>query len=454
MIGWTLRGNIQATTGDAVVRSDVSSPVVVVTVAAVALVSVLLVAVNGSLVGDGSLYLLKAVQLGQPFPLPGRQVLNAVREGPLLLGLTSGITNMHLLTVLEGVGFVLLPALAWTYALVRARRSRLQFMVVSVSCALCFAPMILFSVSELTLALPLVVLASVLLTSATPWSGPDSFLVVLATGLLILSHQSIVPCAVLLTIQALLRMRARLSVQDSRVSAVVAVLATGAAVAAVWTIVYRPNSNSTAFLANVEDVRHSSMALLMVGAAFLVGWAALFGRVHYGPWIRWVLLAPAAYFTVVGIGAAIHGGPEAAYASRGFCVIVVVAAQVALFADWFRLRRPHAIGATYRWSMGAAWGACVFCVAVMIIPTVCALRWSAVMGQFRTTITHHTGTVSADAVESPLAASYLWPWTNPLLSLAVRSSADDAVVANSAPFASITVQSAGIVVPPAYRWGK
>ena len=108
----------------------------------------------------------------------------------------------------------------------------------------------------------------------------------------------------------------------------------------------------------------------------------------------------------------------------------------------------------FRWSKGAARGACVFCVAVMIIPTVCALRWSAVMGQFRTTITHHTGIVSADAVESPLAASYSWPWTNPMLSLAVRSSADDAVVANSAPFASITVQSAGIVVPPAYRWGK
>jgi hypothetical protein len=165
-------------------------------VATLVVCSVVLIATNASLVGDGSFYLLRAIETRGPFPVSGRLVSNSVREGPLLLGLALGITNTQELTLLQSVGFVVAPTVTWSLALLLARRSRGPFVLVATACGLCFGSMMLFSVSELTFTLPLVALASVLLTRSTPWSRTDALLAVVATGLLVLSHESVLPCLV------------------------------------------------------------------------------------------------------------------------------------------------------------------------------------------------------------------------------------------------------------------
>jgi len=435
---------------------DVSPAVVLVCIAAVVGCTLVLIVTNSSLVGDGSWYLLHAIQTGQPFEASGRQGINLVREGPLLLALHQGVTNTHDLALLEGVGFVIFPALVWIIAIVHARGSRVRFTLVAISCGLCFAPIIFFSIDELTLALPLVVLASVLLTQPTPWSGPSAALAVACTGGLFFSHEAVVPCALMLAAIALVRIKAGLRSTDARVSVVVLALSVAVLAGAVWTLVFWPTTASRTFL-NLSP----SIVFLSMGALCLVGWAVLYGRLFGVEWLRWLLLALAAPFTLLGIRLAINAGPYAAYSSRAMCLAVVVVLQVALLVDWrlvvlvnwLRLQRTDEARPEVRLSEGATRGAAAFLVAVMIVPTVCAVRWSTVIGDFRSTITQRTGVVPAADVTTTPAKSYLWPWTNTTLSVLLRSSNSNAVVENTdtrdAPFGA---DSAEKQLPPAYRW--
>jgi hypothetical protein len=431
---------------------NVSLGIVLVSIAAVFGCSLVMIVTNSSLVGDGSYYVLRAIQTGQPCACAaGRQGINLVREGPLLLAVHQGITNTHVLTVLEGVGFLLFPALVWILAIVHARGSRVRFTLVTMSCSLCFATMIFFSVSELTLALPLVVLVSVLLTQPTPWSGPKAALAIVATLFLCFSHESLVPCAVILGVTAVVRIRARLGTNDTRASIAVLVLSVAVLGSAICTLVLWPNPNSNTFLE-----LPASAVFLYLGAFCLIGWAVLYGRPFGLSWLRWVLLVLAGASTLNGIRLAITGGPLAAYFTRGVAVTLVAALQLLLLVDWtIRLRGMDPRIWTIRLSSGAARGAAAFLVALMIVPTVSALRWSTVIGDFRQTVTQHKGVVPATEVPSSPGTSYLWSWTNPTLSLLLRSSSSNAVVENTTtdvvPF---SVDSTEHQIPPAYGWSS
>jgi hypothetical protein len=425
--------------------------IVLVCITAVVGCSLVLLATNSSLVADGSYYVLSAIKSGQPCACaPGRQGINFVREGPLLIAVHQGVTNTYVLTVLEGIGFLIFPALVWGLALLHTRGSRVRFFLVVISCGLCFATMIFFSVSELTLALPLIVLASVLLTQPTPWSGTEATIAIISTGLLIFSHESILPCAVILAVLAGVRMRVRLNGTDARASIVVLVLAIAVLGAAVCTLVLWPNPNSNTFL-NLPG----SAVFLFLGAFCLIGWAVLFGSPFRHARLRWAFLVAAVPFTLYGVLLGIRGGPLAAYLTRGPCLTLVAALQLALLIDWvIRVKGLDAKNWTVRLSSGASVGAALFLVSVMVIPIVCGLRWSTLVGDFRHTITNRRGIVPATDIPTSAGTPYLWSWTNTTMSVILRSSTDNAVVENTmtprlVPF---PIASAQQQLPGAYRW--
>ncbi len=435
--------------GDSSESDEVSTRLTLVCSAAVVACSLVLLVTNSSLVGDGPYYLLRAIQNGGPIQVAGRQGINSVREAPLLLALHLGVTNTHALTVFQGVGFVIFPALVWILAIVLARHSRVRFTLVTISCGLCFGTLIFFSVDELTPTLPLVVLASVLLTQPTPWSAPSAVLAMVSTGLLFFSHEAVVPCAVLLIASALVRITARLGRTDTAASAVVLALSVAVLGGALWTLVFWPNPSSHTFF-NLS----ASSVLLSIGALFILGWVALHGRMAGMEWLRWSLLAVALPFIVFGIWLAIIDGPNAAYSSRATGLSVAAALQLALLVDWV-LRRSDQARYSIMPSTSATRVATAFLVAVMIIPTVCALRWSTVIADFRSTITQRTGVIpAADIRTTP--ESYLWSWTNPTLSLVLRSSSNNAVVQNPTTnsFNPFSIDTAQRQILSEYRWGK
>ncbi len=429
----------------------VSLGVVLACVTAVLGAAVVLIMTNASLVADGSFYLLTAVKWGKPCTCaPGRQDINLVREGPLLLAVHHGVSNTHVLTILEGIGFILFPALVWTLVLVLSRGSRLRFFFVAISCALCFATMIFFSVGELTLALPLIVLASVLLTRATPWSGRTAALAIVSTALLFFSYQAVAPCAVLLGVLAAVRIKAGIGSIDARASVVVLVLSVAVLGGAVWTVVFWPIPSTDSFV----SLPYSTVVLFF-GAFFLIVGAVLQG-LPFGPkrlgWVFFILAIP---FALYGIRLAISGGPSAAYSARGPCLILVAALQVLLVADLI-LQLWGPANWTVKLSPHATSAAAIFLIALVTIPIVCALRWSTVVGDFRQTITHHKGFVPATSVTSSEGSSYLWPWTNTTMSVILRSSTSNAVVENTSltPDIPFSIGSAENQIPAPYRWEK
>ena len=430
---------------------NVPPAIVLVSIAAVFGCSLVLLVTNSSLVGDGSYYVLTAIRTGQPFPLDGRQGINLVREGPLLLGVHQGVTSTRVLTVLEGIGFLLFPALAWILAIAQTSASRVRFTLVIVSCGLCFATMIFFSVSELTLAIPLVVLASVLLTQPAPWSGPKAALAIVATLFLCFSHESLVLCARILIGTAVIRIRARLGTIDTSASIAVLVLSVAVLGSFICTLVLWPNSNSNTFLE-----LPASTVFLYLGGLCLIGWAVLYGRSFGLSKIRWILLVLAVASTLNGIRLGITGGPLAAYWTRGAAVTLIAALQLLLLVDWMvKLRGMDPLIWSIRLSPGAARGATAFLLALLIVPTVCALRWSTVLGDFRQTVTQHQGVVPSAEVPPSPGSSYLWSWTNPTLSLLLRSSSSNAIVENmTTGFTPFSVDSAEHQIPPAYRWSS
>jgi hypothetical protein len=186
-----------------------------------------------------------------------------------------------------------------------------------------------------------------------------------------------------------------------------------------------------------------------------MGWAVLQGRERGLSSLRWVLLVLAVPLIFNGIRLAIIDGPLAAYWTRGSGVTLVVALQLLLLADWIiPIRGWNLVSRPLRLPPSAARGATALLVALLIIPTVCALRWSTVVGDFRQTITQHRGIIPASAVPTSTGSSYLWDWTNTTMSVILRTSTNNAIVENTATDpAPFSTESAQEQIPSAYRWG-
>jgi hypothetical protein len=187
-----------------------------------------------------------------------------------------------------------------------------------------------------------------------------------------------------------------------------------------------------------------------------MAWTVLHGReIGLSP-LRWVLLVLALLLTINGILLAIRGGPLAAYWTRGSGVTLVVALQLLLLADWIiRLREKSLFSWRLRLPPTAARGAAAFLVALLIIPTVCALRWSSVVSDFRQTVTQHHGIIPSTAIPTSVGSSYLWDWTNTTMSVILRSSTNNAIVENTTtdpePFSAKSAQEQ---VPPGFGWNR
>jgi hypothetical protein len=232
------------------------------------------------------------------------------------------------------------------------------------------------------------------------------------------------------------------------VSLVVLALSLAVLGGALWTLVFWPNSNSHTFL----DLSRGSV-LLFTAALCIVGWAALCGRMVGMEWLRWCLLAVAVPLTILGIWTAILDGANGAYASRAVGVTVVAGLQLLLLVDWV-LRRTRRADLAIKGSASATRVATAFLVALMIVPTVCAFRWSALIGDFRSTITQRTGVIPVTDIPTSPGKSYLLGWANATLSLVLRSSISNAVVQNTNTSNSPFTDSAGQQIRPEYLWGN
>jgi hypothetical protein len=67
-----------------------------------------------ALAGDGSYYLVRMIDTERVFGPELRVLGNAVRQVPVLIAVRAGITDTHVLSVVLGLGLLLIPAVAWS----------------------------------------------------------------------------------------------------------------------------------------------------------------------------------------------------------------------------------------------------------------------------------------------------------------------------------------------------
>jgi hypothetical protein len=444
-----LRATSASTGGD----NQVSVTVLAVVIVALLATAIILIAMNSSLYGDGSYYLLATIKSGRPFNVSGRELSNAVRETPLLIGTSIGVDNTRFLTILQGIGFILFPALIWVLALLQSRISRLRFSLVAIACGISFGSMIFYSVSELTLALPLVVLISCLLAKETEYSILQSFFMVIAAAILVFSYEAIALCSVILAVHAVLRAKAGLTSMDTFVSWMVAVLSVATIGVSLWTLEFRPNGNSGNFLNSIEEFHPKSEVALIFAGVCIATWILVQALRPNLRWITVPVLGVIAFSTLVGVVLAIQAGPLTSILSRGYCVFLIAALEVAFLIDWTRKRRRGAYCDFVKVSTVNVTVAVMFLLCLLAIPIIFAIPWSGFLGEFRSTINSNTGVLPSADLHSSNAGKYLLGWPDPSMSVILRASANSAVVASPDPaFAPFNPIDASRQIPPRYSW--
>jgi hypothetical protein len=438
-----------ASTGD----NQVSGTVLAVVIVALLATAIILIAVNTSLYGDGSYYLLATIKSGRPFNISGRELSDAVREIPLLIGISVGIDNTRFLTILQGIGFILFPALIWALALLQSCISRLRFTLVAIACGISFGSMIFYSVSELTLALPLVVLVSCMLAKETEYSILQSFIIVIAAIILVFSYEAIALCSVILIVHAVLRAKAGLTSMDMFVSWMVAVLSVASIGVSLWTLKFRPNSNSGNFLKSIEELHPKSEVALIFAGVCIATWILV---QPLRPDLRWItvpVLGLTAFSTFAGVVFAIQDGPLTSILSRGYCVFLIAVLEVALLIDWTRKRRRREYTEVVKVSTVNITVAVMFLLSMLAIPIMFAIPWSGFLGEFRSTIDSNVGVIPSADVHASDAGKYLLGWPDPSMSVILRASAHSAVVASpDSSFAPFNPIDASRQIPPRYVW--
>ena len=146
-------------------------PIAVVGLVALLLLStaVLMAARSLALSGDGSFYLVRLLGTEDVVGPDARVLANAVRQAPVLAALRLGLTDTYLLSLLLGVGQLVVPAAIWGAALLLTRARPLAFSAVAMTAGLCAGTTWFFSVGENVIAVPVTVLVGTLLWLPREW---------------------------------------------------------------------------------------------------------------------------------------------------------------------------------------------------------------------------------------------------------------------------------------------
>jgi hypothetical protein len=400
----------------------------VVTVsAALLLTAFALTSQSLALAGDGAFFLVQILGTGDVYSLDSRWLGNALRQVPVLAAAHAGVTDTHVLSMLLGVGQLLVPALAWTVSVVLARADRIVFAAVAGTAAICAGSTWYLSVSENVVAVSLTALVSMLLWLPRTWSWGHAALATAAASVLVASYEAALVTGAVLAVWAVIR-AARAPVRLERWAAVlVAALSILSVVVATQGFGAGVNANhSRSVMYAVVSLEPWTFYLGLGGVVVFV--------LGLGPWIATEARRP-----LLVIGAACMGltvvafDPSTYHAldARGGASIALVTLQALLFGSAQTRagtqRRRNRVDARLLTVPVA------FVVAVLAL-NVWALRdWSRSLTTFRTEVDEARGVVVAQDVIPEERRQVLWFWTASSLSLIVRERPEAGVLVDARP---------------------
>jgi hypothetical protein len=401
-----------------------------------------------SLTADGPFYLVRILGTDDLLTTNARLFGNALRQAPVLIAARSGLTETYVLSVLLGVGQIVLPAVVWSMAIVLSRRHAVVFAAVTMTAGLGAGMTWLANVSESVLAIPLTVLVAVLLWQPRPWRMGHAVLAAAAAFVLVASYESAIVTGLVLAVWAGWRARAASSGPDRYGSAAVAVAAAlSVAVAIGGALTGKGSTNAQSSLYFMASLDPWPFYVAFVAAFLLLAALVVESR-----GLRWSLLALGA----LGTALAAFGWtatPAVAFQARGGAAMAGSLAVLFLWALWIRERRSGTPGTTIVGDRRLALVPVVF-VAVLALANVQGVaRWTCSLDAFRSEVDSASGVVPEDAVLPPDRRLVVWDWTSSSLSLIVRGDADAGILVDSSPsFTPFPPASARDELGDEYTW--
>jgi len=382
-----------------------------------------------SLTADGPYYLVRILGTDDLLTTNARLFGNALRQAPVLLAARSGLTETYALSVLLGVGQIVLPAVVWSVAVVLSRANLLAFAAVTMTAALSAGMTWLANVSESVLALPLTVLVAVLLWQPRPWRPGHAVLAVAASVVLVASYESALVTGAMLATWSVWRARASTAHSDRWGGAAVAVTsALSMAVAVGGALTGKGSTNAQSSLYFMASGDPWPFYVAFLSALLLL--AALAVR---NDALRWTLLVLGGVATVLAVSGW-TATPAVSFQARGGAAMAASLAVLLLWALWIRERLPSAHD-TGR-SGGGAWLVVVpvaFVAALTLASLGGVARWTCSVDAFRTEVDGATGIVPEDEVLPADRRLVVWDWTTSSLSLIVRREPGAGILVDRSP---------------------
>lgn len=402
------------------------------------------------LAADGSYHLLQALKSGEAFGLDARIVGAWARQAPVVIALHAGVTDTHVLTILFGAGQLLVPAIAWSLAIVLSRVDRLVCAAVTMTAGLCAGATWLFSALESIVAVPLTVLVAVLLWRPTAWRARELALAVLTSAVLVASYETALVTGVILACWAgwrATRARAGLERYGCAVVAALSALSVAVALAGTQLGTNRTNSQSLAYF--VVSLQPWPFYLALVGIATVI--------VGLGPWLTGV---PRQLTLTAGCGAlivsvvAFDSGIVAAFQARGGTAVAALLLLAFLFWTWARADNVVAYSDGGRLTSRLLVAVPILFVAAVLATNVTPVRsWSSSLDAFRAEVRARQGIVIDVDALPPGERAVLWSWTSSSLSLIVRPRADAAILVNrDPPLVPFPPRAARAQLDDSYTW--
>ncbi len=384
---------------------------------------------------DGAFVMWKIVTDNGFFFTADRVVAQFVTQLPLVLGLTAGLTDTHVLAVLFGIGIVGIPWLAWAGAFAILRRDSFFWPMVAIFSAT-FLTTSFMAVGEYNFASGFVALCMALLLRGnfSPWRA---VVLVTSAAFLTVSYQSLLFLGPLLAFTAGWRLFEALTTKPRKnlfilgLSLAIICFLTGAGFSIYWTLNPRDPGNLSQAGRLLHSIKQdpSFLAALAVCAAIMVVYAYPLKQKFFSTFVLVFLSASPLLLLLFPLFAAT---PLMHYEARTASQLVLFFALG--FLAWLRFHesRPGRYATAIKETKYSKFWIPAFVLFVAQLTAMASLTigFTTWLEEFSTIAETSNSEIPYEGSASLLAGSprYMWFWTNPYLSRIVAPSCEGGIV--------------------------
>ena len=399
-----------------------------------------------ALAADGAFQLVRVLGTEDVYGLDARILGAWAHQGAVVVAVRAGVTDTQLLAVLLGVGQLVLPAIAWSLAIVESRADRLVCAAVAMIAVLNAGGAWFVNVSEIVLAVSLTSLVAVLLWRPSAWRWRDVALASTASIVLVASYETALLTGAVLAVWAAWRLaRSQAGVERFGCAIVAALGLLSLVVAVAGTRSGANPTHSQSFLYYVVSFEPWPFYVGLAGAAAVIAACGL----RIGSAARHVTLGLGCGLLIVAL-AGFEPSVVSAFQARGGAAVSALLLELFL---WWRWISPTSGGRQTSAALTVV--PLAFAIAMVAVNVEPVTRWSRSLDAFRAAVLETEGQADVSDALPRDERAVVWGWTASSLSLLLRSDPNDGILVDGNPsYVPFPPSQAREQLSDEYRWNR